>query len=102
MSTNPAAAHSKRSIILNGEQKRACRDLHTEGILAPNSLIRAPLRFTGDEDRQLYRQAIRTLALVYVGIVVLVVAITALRGEWTRQELTAKATAGVIDIPQRH
>ena len=44
--------------------------------------MRTPPRFTSDEDRQHYRQGIRTLALVYVGILVLLVAVTALRGDW--------------------
>ncbi len=69
---------------------------------SPTSLIRAPLRFTSEEDRQYYRQGIRTLALVYAGILVLLVAITALRGEWAKQDVTAKATAGIADIQRRH
>jgi len=105
MSPSPAAAHSKRATILNGEQKGPaviatprefwCRN-------SPTSLVRAPLRFTSDEDRQLYRQGLRTLALVYVGILVLVVAVTALHGERHKQDVAPKATAGVIDIPRRH
>jgi hypothetical protein len=65
-------------------------------------LIRAPLRFTSDEDRRYYRKGIRTLALVYAGILVLLIAITALRGEWSKQDVTAKATAGTADISRRH
>ena len=63
--------------------------------------MRTPLRFTSDADRQCFRQGIRTLVLVYAGILVLVVAITALRGEWSKQDITAKATAGALDIPRR-
>ena len=104
MSTSPAAAHSKRSIILNGEQKGPAviptpREFWRRN--SPTSLICAPLRFASDEDRQLYRQGIRTLALVYVGIVVLVVAVTALRGEWRKQDVTTKAVAGTIETPRR-
>jgi hypothetical protein len=69
---------------------------------SPTSLMRAPLRFSSDEDRECYRQGIRTLALVYVGILVLVVAVTALCGEWRKRDVTAKATAGAIDIPRRY
>jgi hypothetical protein len=69
---------------------------------SPTSLMRTPLRFTTDEDRQYYRQGIRTLALVYAGILALVVAVTALLGAWSKQELTAKAAASAIDIPRRH
>jgi hypothetical protein len=58
--------------------------------------MRAPLRITSDEDRQYYRQGIRTLALVYAGILVLVVAVTSLRVEWRNQEVTAKAAAGAV------
>jgi hypothetical protein len=57
---------------------------------------RAPLRFTSDEDRQYYRKGVRTLALVYAGILVLVVAVTGLRGEWRKQDVTAKATASAV------
>jgi hypothetical protein len=39
---------------------------------------------------------------VYAGIVVLLVAITALRGEWRKQDVTAKAAAGVVDISRRY
>jgi hypothetical protein len=59
-------------------------------------MMRAPLRFASDEDRQYYRKAVRTLALVYAGILVLVVAVTTLRVEWRKQEVTAKATAGAV------
>lgn len=69
---------------------------------SPTSLIRAPLRFISDEDRKCYRQGIRSLALVYAGIVVLLVAITALRGEWRKQDVAAKAAAGVVDISRRY
>ena len=58
--------------------------------------MRAPLRITSDEDRQYYRQGIRTLALLYAGILVLVVAVTSLRVEWRNQEVTAKATTGAV------
>jgi hypothetical protein len=57
---------------------------------------RAPLRFTSDEDRQYYRKGVRTLALVYASILMLVVAVTALRGEWRNQDVTAKAAAGAV------
>ncbi len=63
---------------------------------SPTSLVRAPLRFTSDEDRQLYRKGLRTMALVYAGLLVLVVAVTASRSEWRKQQLTEKATAGTI------
>jgi hypothetical protein len=59
-------------------------------------MMGTPLRFTSDEDRQYYRKGIRTLALVYAGILVLVVAITTLRVEWRKQEVTAKATASAV------
>jgi hypothetical protein len=39
---------------------------------------------------------------VYLGIVVLAIAITALRGEWRKQDVTTKAVAGTIEIPWRH
>jgi len=58
--------------------------------------MRTPLRFASEEDRQCYRQGIRTLALVYAGILILVVAITTLRVEWRKQEVTAQARAGAI------
>ncbi len=58
--------------------------------------MRAPLRFTSDEDRQYFRQSIRTLALMYAGILVLVVAVTALRVEWRNQDVAAKAAAGAV------
>jgi hypothetical protein len=63
--------------------------------------MRAPRRFTSDEDRECYRQGMRTLARVYVGIVALVVAVTALHGEWRKQDVAA-TTAGAIDIPRSH
>jgi len=43
----------------------------------------------------------RSLALVYVGILTLVVAVTALRGEWRRQDVTTNTVAGTIEIPRR-
>jgi hypothetical protein len=58
--------------------------------------MRAPLRFVSDEDRQCYRKGIRHLALIYAGILVLVVAVTALRAELRTQDATAKATAGAV------
>jgi hypothetical protein len=58
-------------------------------------MMSAPLRFVSDEDRQCYRKAIRHLALIYGGILVLVVAVTALRAELLTQEATAKPTAAV-------
>jgi hypothetical protein len=64
--------------------------------------MRSPLRFSSEEDRQYFREGIRTLALVYAGILVLVVAITALHGEWGKQEVTTKAAAGAVDIPGRY
>jgi hypothetical protein len=64
--------------------------------------MRAPLRFTSDEDRQCYRKGIRSLVLVYAGILALVVAITALRGERHKEDVTAKTTAGAVDIPRRY
>ncbi len=69
---------------------------------SPTSLIRAPLRFTSDEDRQHYRRGIRTLGLVYAGILMLVVAITALRGQWHKPDVTAKVTPGAVEIPRRY
>jgi hypothetical protein len=63
--------------------------------------MRAPLRFTSEEDRKCYRQGIRSLALVYVGILALVVAVTALHGEWRKQGVAAKTATGAIDIPRR-
>jgi hypothetical protein len=69
---------------------------------SPTSLIRAPLRFTSDEDRQQYRRGIRMLGLVYAGILMLVVAVTALRGQWHKQDLTTKVTAGPADIQRRY
>jgi hypothetical protein len=58
--------------------------------------MRTPLRFAREEDRQCYRQGIRTLALLYAGILVLVVAITTVRVEWRKQEVTAQARAGAV------
>ena len=55
-------------------------------------MMRGALRVTSDEDRQYFRKGIRTLALMYAGILVLLVAVTVLRAEWRRQEVTAKAT----------
>ena len=52
--------------------------------------------FTSHEDRESYRKGMRLLALVYAGIGVLVVAVTALRVELHQQEAVAKATAGVV------
>jgi len=69
---------------------------------SPTSLMRAPLRFTSDEDRACYREGIRTLALVYAGILVLLIAITALFGEWRKPEVTAKAATGAVDIQRRY
>ena len=95
----------EETIILNGKQKGPDVDATASQCWrshSPMSLVRAPLRFTGEEDRQHYRHGIRTLALVYVGILVLVVAVTALRGEWRKQDVTEKATAGMIDTPRRH
>jgi hypothetical protein len=63
--------------------------------------MRAPRRFTSDEDRECYRQAIRSLALVYVGILALVVVFTALHGEWRKQGVAAKTATSAIDIPPR-
>jgi len=59
--------------------------------------MRAPLRFISDEDRQYYRKGIRTLALMYAGILALVVAVTALRAEWRNQDVAAKAAAGAAN-----
>jgi hypothetical protein len=59
-----------------------------------SAMMRDSLRFVSDDDRQCYRKGVRTLALVYGGILVLVVAITALRGEL--QEATAKTMAGAV------
>lgn len=67
----------------------------------PTSLVRAPLRFASDKDRQLYRKGLRTLALVYAGLLVLVVALTASRSEWRKQELTANATTEAADFVRR-
>jgi hypothetical protein len=69
---------------------------------SPTSLMRTPLRFVSEEDRQLFRKGMRTLALVYAGIAVLVVAITELRGEWRKQDVTAKVTAHAVEIPWRY
>jgi hypothetical protein len=63
---------------------------------SPTSLVRAPLRFASDEDRQLYRKGLRTLALVYTGLMVLGVAVTASRSDWRTQHLTEKTTAGSV------
>jgi hypothetical protein len=71
MFTSPTA-YSSKSIILKFQRKRL-------------AMMRDSLRFTSDEDRQYYRKGVRTLALVYAGILVLVVAVTALRGEWRKQ-----------------
>jgi hypothetical protein len=74
-------AYSSKSTILKFQRKRP-------------AMMRDSLRFVSDDDRQCYRKGVRTLALVYGGILVLVVAITALRGEL--QEATAKTTAGAV------
>lgn len=58
--------------------------------------MRSPLGFTSDEDRQCYRKGVRALALVYAGLLVLVIAITALRVDWRKQEVTARATASAV------
>lgn len=42
------------------------------------------------------------LGLVYAGILMLVVAVTALRGQWHKQDLTTKVTAGPADIQRRY
>jgi hypothetical protein len=93
MSTSPAAAHSSSSFTLKN-QPNGPAVIATPGQFwrrnSPTSLMRAPLWFTSDEDRQYYRKGIRILALVYAGILVLVVAVTALRGEW------ATATASAV------
>ena len=68
---------------------------------SPTSLIRAPLRFTSDEDRQHFHRGIRMLGLVYAGILMLVVAVTALRGQWHKQDVTTKVTAGAVEIQRR-
>jgi hypothetical protein len=52
--------------------------------------------FTSDEDRESCRKGMRILALVYAGIGVLVVAVTALRVDLHQQESAAKATASVV------
>jgi hypothetical protein len=69
---------------------------------SPTSLVRTPPRFINEDDRQQYRQGIRRLALVYAGVLVLLVAITALRGDWSSQNVSAKATTGASDLPRRH
>jgi hypothetical protein len=69
---------------------------------SPTSLIRTPLRFTSEEDRQHYRRGIRTLALVYVGFLMLVLAVTGLRAEWHNHNINTKAVAGAVDIPGRY
>lgn len=71
---------------------------------SPTSLIRAPLRFTSDQDRRDFHRGIRTLGLVYAGILTLVLAITTLRSEWHKQDATAKVTAGASasEIPRRY
>jgi hypothetical protein len=61
---------------------------------SPTSLIRAPLRFTSDEDRQHFHRGVRMLGLAYAGILMLVIAITTLRGQWHKQDVTAKVTTG--------
>jgi hypothetical protein len=53
-------------------------------------------RFPSNEDRECYRKGIRILALMYVGILVLVAVVTALRAELRTEGDTAKATAGVV------
>jgi hypothetical protein len=63
---------------------------------SPTSLVRAPLRFTSDDDRRLYGKGLRTLALAYAGLLALVVAVTASRNEWRKQELTERASAGTV------
>ena len=42
------------------------------------------------------------LALVYAGILMLVVAVTALRGQWHKQDVTTKVTAGAVEIQRRY
>lgn len=59
-------------------------------------MMRDSLRFVSDDDRQCYRKGIRTLALVYGGILVLVVVVTALRTQLHTQQATAKAMAGAV------
>lgn len=59
-------------------------------------MMRAPLRFVSNEDRQCFRKGIQTLALVYGGILVLVFAVTTLRFELRTQEAAAKTTAGAV------
>ena len=57
-------------------------------------MMRTPLRFVSEEDSHCYRKGVRTLALVYVGILVLGIVVTSLRVEWRKHEVTAKAMAG--------
>ena len=103
MSTNPAA-HSSRPTILKYRPKEpdvVSTPRQSWQRNSPASLIRGPVRFTSDEDRQFYRQGIRTLTLVYAGILVLVVAVTVLRGGWSKPDVTAKANVGAVDISRR-
>jgi hypothetical protein len=91
MSTSPAAAQSKRST------PRQCWRRNS-----PTSLVRAPLRFTSEQDRECFREGIRTLALVYVGILMLVVVVTALHGDWRKRDVRPQATAGATDVVRRY
>jgi hypothetical protein len=105
LSTSLAAVHSRRSITLKYQPKGPVVKPTSKQCWrrnSPTSLMRSPLRFSSEEDRQHFRQGIRTLTLVYVGIMVLVVAITALRGEWGKQEVTTKAAASADDIASRY
>jgi hypothetical protein len=56
----------------------------------------APLRFKSNEDRECYRKGIRLLALMYVGILALVVIVTSVRVELRTQDAVAKSTAGAV------
>jgi hypothetical protein len=104
MSTSPAAGHPRKSIVPKYRPKEPdviSTPKQSWRRNSPTSLMRTPPRFTSEVNRQQYRQGIRTLALVYAGILALVVAITALCGEWRNQEVAAQTTAGAVDIPRR-
>jgi hypothetical protein len=65
-------------------------------------MVRHPLRFVSDEDRQTYRKAMRKLALTYGAIILFGIALISIRGHAGQTGVAANEGAVSVAINRMH